>query len=164
MLVALRKTAKATKNDSPKPIMEAEKAPSNTEYLRLFLILSSVPSAIVAPENARLIVYITDLGKLQSASGQGPPARPPRIGPEPLARPARRMPARQPRGRFAAERCGAKPHRPQCVRVEFSCNRRLELSSALTGSSCFNLETLRILAFVPERGDCLEGARGRPTR
>jgi hypothetical protein len=39
MLLAFRKTAKAAKKDSPKPIMDAANIPSNTEYLRLFFIL-----------------------------------------------------------------------------------------------------------------------------
>jgi NAD(P)-dependent dehydrogenase (short-subunit alcohol dehydrogenase family) len=35
-VVAFRSKPKATKNDSPNPIIEAAKAPSNIEYLRLF--------------------------------------------------------------------------------------------------------------------------------
>jgi hypothetical protein len=34
--VAFRNRPKATKNDSPNPIIDAEKAPSKIEYLRLF--------------------------------------------------------------------------------------------------------------------------------
>ena len=36
IVVAFRNRPKATKNDSPNPIIEAEKAPSKIEYLRLF--------------------------------------------------------------------------------------------------------------------------------